>query len=311
MTDGVIGWLLDGDPAVRWQVERDLLDAPEATWRGTQAKVTAEGWGRRLLDHQDLEGTWAAGLYSPKWTSTTYTLLQLRRLGLPPTNAAAVRGAQRLLDAARWVDGGVSYWQSHRYAERCVNGMVLSITSWFDVADDRMDDIAALLLRAQMEDGGWNCEDHRGATHASFHTTISVLEGLTLWQRRRASSVAAAALEGGHEFMLRHGLFRSHRTGDVIDPAWLAFSFPPRWHYDVLRGLDHLQGVAASPDERAAEAVEVVRVARRDDGTWGVGRRYSGKRWFTMEDGRRPGRWNTLRALRVLQWWEGAEEAAS
>lgn len=303
MNGDAVTWLLDGDPSVRWQVERDLLDEREATWTGTRSRIGSEGWGRRLLDHQDPAGTWGGGLYSPKWTSTTYTLLLLRRLGLERSNAGAIAGCHRMLDGAHWVDGGVSYWKTHRYAERCVNGMVLSLTAYFDVGDDRVDGIARSLLGAQMDDGGWNCRDHEGATHSSFHTTISVLEGLVIWRRRRNTDEADTAIGAAHEFMLRHMMFRSHRSGEVIDPAWLTPAFPPRWHYDVLRGLDHLRESAAGRDERAAEAVDLVRTQRRTDGRWGLGRRYGGKQWFTMERGREPSRWNTLRAARVLRWW--------
>lgn len=302
--DDSVEWLLAGDPAIRWQTERDLLDVDEATWASTRAQVAVEGWGKGLLDHQDQGGTWGGGLYGPKWTSTTYTLLLLRRLGLATSDDQAALGCARLLDDAEWVDGGVSYW-SRPLAERCVNGMVLSIVSYFDVSDGRVDDIAELLIRSPMADGGWNCRDHRGATHSSFHTTISVLEGLVEWRRRRRTSVADPAIAEAREFLLRHRLFRSHRTGEVIDETWKTFHFPPRWHYDILCGLDHLAMGRFARDPRAAEAIEVVRSSRRADGRWGKGSQYGGETFFVLEPGRVAGRWNTLRALRVLRWWEG------
>ena len=181
MVDDVIGWLMDGDPSVRWQTERDLLGLDESRYEMTRSRIATDGWGKRLLDLQDPSGTWSGGLYGPKWTSTTYTLLLLRRLGLPSENDGAIAGCRRLLDDAEWVDGGVSYW-GRPLAERCVNGMVLSIVSYFAMEDDRIDGIARLLIDTQMPDGGWNCRDHRGATHSSFHTTISILEGLDLWR---------------------------------------------------------------------------------------------------------------------------------
>jgi len=307
MSDGTLEWLAGGDPAIRWQVQRDLLGRRPRTWRATRAAVERGGWGRRLLDEQDPGGTWGNGLYTPKWTSTTYTLLLLRRLGLPSSNERAIAGSRRLLDDADWFDGGVSYWASHRYAERCVNGMVLAISSHFDGADRRADSIAGLLVSAAMSDGGWNCQDIRGATHSSFHTTISVLEGLLEWKRSTGSSDADAAIARGHEFLLEHQLYRSHRTGDVINDAWTTFHFPPRWHYDVLRGLDHLRDAKATPDSRAANAIDLVRAARRPDGRWGKGNQYTGETFFPLEPGRVAGRWNTLRALRVLRWWEDTE----
>jgi hypothetical protein len=304
-SSAVVEWLLAGDPAVRWQVQRDLLGLPPRQWISTRSEIARRGWGRRLLDAQDPEGTWDGGLYNPKWTSTTYTLLLLRRLGLPRVSEAALAGCQRLLDGADWVDGGVSYWSSRKLAERCVNGMVLSIVAYFDVADPRVDSIAELVLAAQLPDGGWNCMDHRGATHSSFHTTISVLEGLLEWARRTGTSTADTAVAGGHEFLLQHRLYRSHRTGAVINDAWTTFHFPPRWHYDVLRGLDHLRDAGHPPDTRASDAIELVRSRRGADGRWSKGSQYSGRTFFTLEPGRTPGRWNTLRALRVLRWWDG------
>ena len=300
-----LDWLLDGDPAVRWQVERDLAGKSADEWEETRRRIADEGWGRSLLEKQDPEGTWGGGLYSPKWISTTYTLLLLRRFGLDPSNSKAIRGAQILLDRAHWVEGGVSYWSTHKFAERCVNGMVLSLVSWFEVGDERADDVASLLLDVQFGDGGWNCEDYRGATHSSFHTTISVLEGLLEWKRRNRTSDADSAIDRGHEFLLAHRLYRSHRTGEVVSERFTRPSFPPRWHYDILRGLDHFRDAKATPDPRCADAVEVLAGQSRE-GKWPVGPRYSGKVFFKMEDGRSPGRWNTLRASRVLEWWEAA-----
>ena len=303
VTDEVLEWLIAGDPAVRWQAERDLLDTDSTTWGASRSAVESDGWGRRLLDLQDPAGTWGGGIYTPKWTSTTYTLLLLRDLGLPPSSPGAVVGCRRLFDEADWVDGGVSYWASHQFAERCVNGMVLALGSYFDVADRRVDSIAGLLIGAAMPDGGWNCRDYQGATHSSFHTTISVLEGLLGWKRSTGSDQADAAITRGHEFMLEHRLYRSHRTGRVINEAWTTIHFPPRWHYDVLRGLDHLRDAGAAPDPRAADAVGIVESSRRPDGRWGKGSQYTGETFFPLEPGRVAGRWNTLRARRVLRWW--------
>ncbi len=304
MTDSVLDWLLRGDPALRWQVERDLADRPPHKWTGTQALIATEGWGKRLLTEQDPGGMWGGGLYGPKWISTTYTMLLLRRFGLDPPNPQALAGVRRLLDDADWDEGGVSYWSGRVLAERCVNGMVLSIASWFDANDPRIDGIAQLLIGARLPDGGWNCNDHLGATHSSMHTTISALEGLLEWKRRRGSSAADEAIATGHEFLLEHRMFRSHRTGEVISKAWTRPSFPPRWHYDILRGLDHMRDAGAAPDPRAEEAVEIVRAGARK-GRWPLGPRYSGRTYFRMEEGAGGGRWNTLRARRVLRWWEG------
>jgi len=308
---GTIDWLLDGDPAIRWQVQRDLLGASERTIGRERRRVGAEGWGARLLARQGAAGGWAAGrssddgLYHPKWISTTYTMLLLRDLGLAPSDRRPRKACTLLLDHGFQRDGGVSYgWKGP--SETCVTGMVLSILTYFEQDDERIHALTEHLLERQMPDGGWNCQRPRGATHASVHTTISVLEGLRCYELHRPCKVRAvrAAQQRGREFLLAHRLFRSHRTGQVIKPVFLRFAFPPRWHYDVLRALDHFQAIAAPRDERLADAIEVLRRARQPDGRFELDHAYRGRVYFEMERVGRPSRWNTLRALRVLRWWE-------
>ena len=305
MPESVLDWLLDGDPSIRWQVERDLLGAPEGTWLRTRGEVARDGWGSRLLDLQDPSGTWGQGLYNRKWTSTTYTLLLLRRFGLDPDNTQARLGCEQLLDRASWVEGGITYWESHSYPEQCVNAMVLSVCAYFGVFDDRTQSILDMLVAARTEDGAWNCRAPRGDTHGSFHTTMSVLEALAICDERGIGGPLRNVLEGAEEFLLMHRLFRSHTTGDVIDPVWLIPHFPPRWHYDTLRGLDHFVMTGREPDDRCSDAVDELVARRRADGTWAKGPEYGGELLFRLEPGRTPGRWNTLRALRVLRWWNG------
>ena len=308
----VMKWLLEGDPAVRWQVLRDLAERADSAVDQERRKVARDGWGARLLARQDRDGKWAGGLssdgglYSPKWISTTYTMLLLRDFGIPPTNRKARRACPHLLDQGLQRDGGINYgWRGR--SETCITGMVLSILSYFQWNDDRLDTIADHLLRQQMPDGGWNCQRPRGATHASVHTTISVLEGLRYYElnRRRAIGAVAAAQRRGRKFLMAHRLFRSHRTGAIINPLFMLFSFPPRWHYDILRALDYFQAVNAPRDRRLAEAVEIVRGARGEDGRWPLQNCYKGRTYFVLERLGAPSRWNTLRAMRVLKWWEG------
>jgi hypothetical protein len=300
----VLDWLLNGDPAIRWQVLEDVLSAPAATVERERQKVARRGWGARLLARQDADGKWASGLYSPKWISTTYTMLLLRDLGLPAANRQARKACALLLDRGLHRDGGINYdWGR---SETCVTGMVLSILSHFEYDDDRLDTVADHLLEQQMPDGGWNCQRPYGATHASVHTTISALEGLRLYElsRRRKRAAVRAAQRRGREFLLVHRLFRSHRSGEVIKPIFLQFSFPPRWHYDILRALDYFQAVDAPRDPRLSEAIDIVRQTQRPDGRWTLHNRYRGKTYFELERLGAPSRWNTLRALRVLKWWE-------
>jgi hypothetical protein len=311
--DRTIQWLLDGDPAIRWQVLRDLVGAADRTADRERRKVARDGWGARLLARQDPEGTWAGGLssdgglYSPKWISTTYTMLLLRDFGLPRSNRRARKACALLLDRGFQRDGGINYGRRVQ-SETCITGMVLSILPSFEYDDDRLDTLAEHLLERQMPDGGWNCQRPYGATHGSVHTTISVLEGLRLYEVHRGRNLRAVRLAQGRgrEFLMVHRLFRSHRTGEIIKPIFLRFSFPPRWHYDILRALDHFQAVRAARDRRLAEAIEILRRARRKDGRWPLQNRYEGRTYFELERVGAASRWNTLRALRVLKWWEDA-----
>jgi hypothetical protein len=310
-TNGVIQWLLEGDPAIRWQTLRDLAGASEGTVERERKKVARDGWGAQLLAKQDAQGTWAGGLssdgglYHPKWTSTTYTMLLLRDFGLPTNNRQVRKACALLLDEGLQRDGGINYgWRGR--SETCITGMVLSIISHFQYDDDRVDTVADHLLEQQMPDGGWNCQRDHGATHSSVHTTISALEGFRLYELNRGRKVRAiqAAQRRGREFLLIHRLFRSHRTGEIIKPIFIRFSYPPRWHYDILRGLDYFQAVNAPRDPRLADAIGIVESCRREDGRWPLQNTYKGKTYFEMERLGAPSRWNTLRALRVLKWWE-------
>jgi hypothetical protein len=238
-------------------------------------------------------------------------MLLLRDFGLAANNRQARKACKLLLDGGLQSDGGINYgiWAKWtRRGETCVTGMVLSILSHFKYEDARLDTIADHLLEQQMTDGGWNCRRPYGATHASVHTTISVLEGLRLYELYRGRNVRAlqTAQRRGREFLLVHRLFRSHRSGEIIKPVFLRFAFPPRWHYDVLRAFDYFQAVNAFPDPRLREAMDLVRDSKRSDGRWTLQNRYKGKTFFELERLGGPSRWNTLRALPVLKWWEGA-----
>jgi hypothetical protein len=307
--DPVSRWLLDGDPAVRWQVLRDVVGASESAVERERRKIAREGWGARLLGKQGPDGRWAGGkssdggLYSPKWISTTYTMLLLRDFGLPGANRQARAACRLLLDKGLQRDGGVNYgWWG--VSETCVSGMVLSILSYFEYDDDRLDEIVGYLLAEQMPDGGWNCRRRMGATHSSVHTTISALEGLRHYELNRGQKLTAvrSAQRRGREFLLVHRLFRSHRTGEIIKPVFIRFAFPARWHYDILRALDYFQAVNAPRDPRLADAIEIVEKTR-GDGRWTLQHHWKGKTYFDMERQGAPSRWNTLRALRVLKWW--------
>ena len=304
----IIDWLLAGDPAIRWQVMRDIQGAAGLVWRAEQERVATEGWGARLLAQRDDSGRWTPRLYGQKWTSTTYSLVLARQLGLPSTDARARASCRLFLDEGLWPDGGMNLSATHRRSETCITGLVISLLSWFGIDDPRRERVVEYLLREQMPDGGWNCQRDHGATHSSFHTTANVLDGLRDYVEGRGSlaEAAAGAEARGREFLLVHRLFRSHRTGAVVDPKLLRLTFPPRWRHDVLRGLDHFRAAGAGRDHRLSDAVDAVRSRRGSDGRWPLHAPHPGAVWFEMEEPGQPSRWNTLRALRVLRWWSAA-----
>jgi len=300
-------WLLRGDPAVRWQVMRDLLDSPPEQWRAERARVATHGWGARLLAAQDSDDCWARGLYSPKWTSTTYTLLLLERLGVARGHPQALAGCRKLWQGARFYGNGLTLARTVLEPETCITGMLVLLAASFGDDEPRLDVTVQWLLGQQLRDGGWNCESIRcGSRHGSFHTSITVLEALLAYEQSGGPVEVSAAMAAGREFFLEHHLYRSHRTGEVADPSFTRFPFPPQWHFDILRGLEHFRAAGAAPDERLGDAIDALRQRRRSDGTWPVYRPHPGRQWLPLE-AQGPSRLSTLRALRVLAWWEAGE----
>jgi hypothetical protein len=322
--DPVLAWLLAADPAIRWQAMRDLLDAPPADWAAERAKVETEGWGARLLACQDADGQWAGGAFLPAgfearewhevgqpWTATAFCLTQLREFGLDPASERARRTVRLVGAHARWDHAGQPFWDGE--VEECINGRTVADGAYFgvDVAP-----IAERLLAQRQADGGWNCERANGSTCSSFASTINVLEGLLEFERATGGTPRSrAARRSGEDYLLQRGLFRRLSTGAPADARFLCLLHPSRWRYDILRALDHFRAAAAldggAPDLRLAEAVEHLRARRREDGTWALDWRPGGRTWFEMDEGPgRPSPWLTLRALRVLRWWDGAAPRA-
>ncbi|HEY4253110.1 MAG TPA: hypothetical protein VGM87_18005 [Roseomonas sp.] len=316
----VIDWLLASDPAIRWQVMRDLLDAPETAWMAERARVETEGWGARLLAHQDADGQWAGGAFLPRdfdprewrelgqpWTATCFSLSQLREFGLDPASAAARRTVALVGRHSRWDAGGQPYWQGE--VEECINGRTVADGAYFGVD---VTPIVDRLLGERLEEGGWNCERVNGSVRSSFATTINVLEGLLEFERATGGTPASRqARESGEAYLLARQLFRRLSTGEPVDAAFLSLRHPYRWHYDILRALDHFRAAAAltgtAPDQRLGEAIAALRARRLPDGRWPLDRSPAGRVWFPVDDGPgAPSRWVTLRALRVLRWWEAA-----
>jgi hypothetical protein len=307
-TEPTMSWLLSGDPSVCWQAHAYLIESSPNTVKGEQTKVAEEGWGAALLALQAPDGSWGGGLYNPKWTSTHYTLLALRRLGLARDDAQATKAALLLLDKGFRHDHGMGFLGDPTgRGEMCISGMCLSMFSYFGLEDERVHLLAAHVLEEQMGDAGWNCQKPKGATHSSFHTTCSVLEGLSDYMEANPGTTLAMseALGTGRRFLLDHRLFRSHKTGEVVSAAMTRFPYPPQWQYDVMRALDHFALSAAVPDERASDAIELVESRVGSDGRWRQYRGPGGEYHFAIERPGKPSRANTMRALRALKWWYG------
>ena len=302
---------MDGDPAIRWQTMRDLQDAPAARWQDEQRRTLVEGWGARLLALQAPDASWGGGIYSPKWISTTYTLLTLCAIGIPRDCRPAQLAGALVLDQLLGPACDDAFMAKLAACDRCIVGMILTIATYFDIRDDRLDAIVANLLAETMPDGAWNCRRLRRPKphHSSFHTTFNALDGLREWletTRRHALRDAVLAAErSALALVLEHRLFRSDKTGKIIDHRFTLLSYPHRWHYDVLRGLDYFARVNAPRDERLQDAIDLLQRRRLADGSWPVQNKHAGKVFFDMEKVGGPSRWNTLRALRVLRWWEG------
>ena len=311
----VVEWLLEGDPAIRWQVLRDLTDASPEEVAAERTRVEHEGWGARLLAEEGADGLWDGGACFPAdyrggepgqpWTATMHTLQTLQLLGLDPASEAARRAIPRITDHGRWEHAGQRYFDGE--VEPCINGRTIETGAYFGV------DVAAIverILGERLADGGWNCEAENGSVRSSFDSTIDVLDGLLAFERANGGSATVReARQSGEQYLLERGLFRRKSTGEVVDPAYLDFAFPYYWHYDVLRALDYFRGAGADRDPRMAEAVDVVRSKRQPDGRWLLDGIHPGRVYFDIEEPvGAPSRWNTLRALRVLGWWEhGAE----
>jgi hypothetical protein len=317
----LLTWLLDSDPALRWQVERDLAGAPPEVWEATRARIAAEGFGAQLLALQDPDGQWAGGAYFPAdfdfegpeaasdagqpYTATTWSLNTLREWGLDP--AALAGTAEGLAADSRWEYEDLPYWDGE--VDCCINAFTLANGAWLgaDVAG-----IAQWFLDHQLDDGGWNCEWVEGSTRSSFHSTINSLKGLLDYERATGGSghLRAARHRGG-EYLLERRLLYRESTGELVAPWAIRFVYPFRWFYSALNAADYFRAAArhdgVTPDPRLADAVELVRSARQPDGTWVQERRHPGRVWFEMDvPAGEPSKWLTFHAARVLEWWDGA-----
>ena len=308
----VIEWLLGGDPSIRWQTKRDLLCAPAAQVSSERARVATEGAGARLLALQGVDGRWGGAAWNHGWDSTMHVLMLLRDFGLDPASEQARRAVALVCENVTWQGCGPPECDANPFfageVEPCINAQVAAVGAYFG---QEVQGIVDRLLAEQLPDGGWNCDAANGSTRSSFHTTICVLEALLEYEQatRENAAITEARLRG-QNYLLERRLFRRLSTGEVIEDrkargvAWISFAFPPWWHYDVLRGLDYLRRAGITPDERAAEAIEIVESKCDDEGRWLLETRHPGRMPVEIDLGEgQPSRWNTLRALRVLDWY--------
>ena len=297
----VIRWLLDSDPSIRWQVMRDLTQEPAEVVAAQRRRTASEGWGAHLLSLQREDGMWGDGAYAPQWQSTLNTLQLLRDLGLDPGSDQTRRMVDLVREKVTWGPefGNSPFFEGE--VEPCINGRVLALGAYFGEASERL---VERLLGEQLEDGGWNCEAPP-SRRSSFHSTICVLEGLLAYEQGiGASTTLTASRLRAQEYLLDRHLFRSLSTGAVIDRKWVRFSFPVTWHYDVLRGLDYLRSARVESDERLSEAVELVAKKQHQNGRWPLQNPHPNPTNLEMEGpSGTASRWNTLRALRVLDWF--------
>ena len=297
----IVKWLLEGDAAIRWQAMRDLTDTPAEAVAAERARVADEGWGAELLGRQTPEGHWGDD-QEHGWMTTTDALQLLRGLGADPGSEKVRQAIDRVRDGIIWYQlDGQPFFDGE--TEACINGRILATGAYFGAG---VDPLLERLLGEQLEDGGWNCEAP-ASKRSSFHSTICVLEGLLEYEKAQGPSTAVTdARVRGEHYLLERRMLRSLSSGEVIDARWTRFSFPPSWHYDALRGLDYLRSAGVKPDQRVAEAVALVEQRRDDDERWpldGIHRDHTERLALDVEtEVGKASRWNTLRALRVLDW---------
>jgi hypothetical protein len=296
-----IEWLLDSDPAIRWQVMRDLTDSSHSAIAAERARVAHEGIGAAILSCQGSDGSWHR-TGAPDWLPTLFTMQLLRATGVDRSEPAVQSAVDRLQAGFRWhpVHGAKPFFEGE--VEPCINGGALALGAYFGRPAESL---MRRLLSDQLEDGGWNCDAPR-SSRSSFNTTICVLEGLLEYERAAGSTPEiAAARRRGEEYLLKRGLFRRHSTGEVANPDFLKFAFPPRYHHDVLRALDYLRAAGIHPDARIDDALRLVVSKRQPDGRWLLDCAYDESLALPISESvGEPSRWNTLRALRVLRWSE-------
>lgn len=300
----IISWLLQGDVALQYQTCRDLLDTDKP---GLIKKIESLGWGLQFLSCRGQNGHWGQSFYQPKWISSHYTLLDLKNLNISPANKIIKETLLAIFKTEKGPDGGILPIGTIHKSDVCVNGMVLNYASYFHMKEEFLKSLVDFLLNEKMKDGGFNCHSNRmGAIHSSLHTTLSVLEGIFEYQSNGYTYRLKELIKAKHEsqeFILMHKLFRSDKTGIIINPNFLKLYYPSRWYYDILRAMDYFQLAEVNYDNRMDDAIEIIKSKRNKDGIWKLAAHHPGQTHFEMEKPGKPSRWITLRALRVLRYY--------
>lgn len=299
-------WLLDSDPAIRWQVLKDILHEKPAVYGPERARLPQSGWGAQLLQLQDAAGLWNRSLYTGKWLSTTYSLYLLKILGLSPGHPQAVMGCEQLLTRGLYQNQEIRFSRDQAISDLGVSALVLSLVCYFGYDVEAVHRIANFLIGQQCDPGNWLPSEAASAADYTFETTLLALEALLQYDKRYAAgenALLAQAVQKGQNFLLEHSLGLSEHK--PIKTQWLSFSYPPYWFYDILMALDYFYSFHMNRDPRMQAAIDLLRHKQTHTGTWLLGSRHSGKTYFDMEKAGEPSRWNTLRALRVLNWWDG------
>lgn len=304
----IIKWLLQGDVAIQYQTHKDLLGSKAGVLEELKARIAKEGWGRKFLDCYNPAGYWGRGFYQPKWTSTHYTLLDLRNLCMPVTEEITY-ALDLIAESKIAKDGGIdprsNTGKRSKKSDVCINGMFLNYASYFSLQEEKMKSVVDRIIESQMGDGGFNCMiGTPGTVHSSVHSTLSVLEGINEYLEKGYAYKRAEMAKMESEakgFLLFHKLFKSHRTGKVINPMMLRFYQPPRWRYNILRAMDYFRKANVPYDERMREAMDKINGKRKKDGLWRLPAHLPGDVHFHMEEAGKESRWNTLIAMRVLE----------
>lgn len=303
----IVDWLLSGDPSIRWQVMKDLLNEGDIAIHSERIKIETEGWGHRLLSFQDEDGKWSGQLYNGKWVSTTYSMLLLKEFGVLP-NKKTNKACQQLIAGGLYNGEEIRFSSKQKLRDNGVTGLVLSILSYFEYNDTCIHQIADYLIESQNKDGSWFFDYKEGAEKYSFETTMIILRGLFEYQKKfpTENNNLIETQRKGQKYLLRHNLFEDPKTNLPINNKWLKISFPYYWFYDILVALDYFREFNAK-EKRLLDAIDLIKRKQNDSGAWNLENKHSGKTFFVLEQVGKPSRWNTLRCLRVIKWWDKSE----